>query len=382
MPLGYLTTVVIAAICTAVAVAPPQPARSHRRSVPYILGLVPIEAPMVVLALLMIATVVAGTQGDLATPVGATAAALSALTAGGLVVLAHRQLRSASQVRTAFRRHVGSVAGAAPELSRRTMWLGILFPLPVRPRAVARIAGLPYGPDRDQRLDVLHRPGSRAAPILVHFHGGFRGGGRYREARALLHILAAHGWVTVSADHRREPDADLDEMRNDARAVVGWIREHADSFGADPSHVVLVGSSAGAYLAASAAAAADPAVAAVVLWYGFYGAPDDGVPPLADLADTSDLPPILAVHGERDTVVLADDARTAVAQLRRTGVGAHFVGLPHAQHGFDLLRSTRALAVVRITEIFGARPTALRRSRDIPTTQRPIGPSGPYGPIT
>jgi acetyl esterase/lipase len=383
MPFGYLATAILAALCTALAISPPRPARTHRRSVPYVLGLVPTEAPVVVMALLLFSTVVAAFEGDLANPIGASAAVASTLTAVGLLVLVGRQLRSAALVDATFRREVAADTGAlvAPPLSRRSIWLGVLFPFPVRPRAVARVAGLQYGSERRQRLDVFHRPGSTSAPILVHLHGGgFRSGGRYREARALLHTLAAHGWVTVSADYRRAPGADLAEMQGDVRAVVGWSRENAERFGADPGHIVVVGSSAGAYLAV-AAADTEPDVVAVVLWYGFYGASDEGVAPAADLVDAPDLPPLLAIHGELDTVVLVDDARSTVARLQRAGAVAHFVGLRHGQHGFDLLRSTRTLAVVRITEIFGARPPGPRQSRDIPVERHPDRRDGPYGPI-
>lgn len=351
MPIGYLVSVLIAGACTAAAVATPRARRTRRRSLAYILGFVVNEAPIVLLAYVVAATAVAGIEGDLLTPVGVIATALAACVVTGLVVLVLRQLSSAAVVASRFRAQLGPEGSVVPlEVSTEARWRGVLLPVPVRPRSVVRVRNLSYGADRRQRLDVLHRPGVVGAPVLVHLHGGaFRGGSKYREARSLLHEFADHGWVTVTAGYRLAPRVESDDQLDDARAVVGWVREHAERFGGDPDLVVVAGSSAGGYLAGHVGLT-DPNVAAVVLFYAFYGVPEAEVAPLVEVAAASvvERPPFIVVHGDRDTVVVVDDARDLVARLRSLGdrpvIG---VELCDAQHGFDLCRSARFLAVVR-----------------------------------
>jgi acetyl esterase/lipase len=351
MPFGYLVSVLIAAVCTGAAVASPHADRTRRVSLAYLLGFVVNEAPIVLLGYVVVATVVAGIEGDLLTPVGVVAAALAACVTGGLIILVLRQIASAPDVAARFRSCLADEGADMPlEIPVTARWRGVLLPVPVRPRSVVRVRNLPYSDERRQRLDILHRPGVVGAPVLVHLHGGaFRGGRKYREARSLLHEFAAHGWMTVTADYRLAPHVESGDQIDDARAVVGWVREHAERFGGDPDLVVVAGSSAGGYLAGHVGLT-DPNVAAVVLFYAFYGAPEAEMAPLVEVAAASAIerPPFIVVHGDRDTVVVVDDARALVARLRSLGDRAVVgVELRDAQHGFDLCRSARFLAVVR-----------------------------------
>jgi carboxymethylenebutenolidase len=90
--------------------------------------------------------------------------------------------------------------------------------------------------------------------------------------------------------------------------------------------VGLLGVSNGGFLAVGAAAA-DPRIAAIVVFYG-------GVPrPLE--RDIARLPPLLALHGDVDRIIPVDSGRALVDRARALGSEAELVVYPGAGHGFD-----------------------------------------------
>src|SRR5512132_4357904 len=69
----------------------------------------------------------------------------------------------------------------------------------------------------------------------------------------------------------------------------------------------------------------------------------------------TDAPPFFVAHGDRDTVVIARDARTFVEQLQSTSSNpVVYAELPGAQHGFDFFHSLRFDTVVDGIEAFAA----------------------------
>jgi acetyl esterase/lipase len=291
---------------------------------------------------------------------------MAAAAVAGLVVIVRRALAARDVLDAAVSTLVPT---GAP---RRRPWRRILlWPFPTLPRDVERIGNLRYDDvSRAQRLD-LYRPRGRPpdGPTLVYLHGGtFRGGNKRREARPLLHRLARHGWVCVSADYRRAPNASYRDQLIDTKRVIAWVREHGARYGADVERVVVAGSSAGAHLVSTAALTADrgdlqpgfedvdTSVTAVVALYGYFGATDvgHGGTPVADHADEG-APPVFVIHGDQDTIVIAEDARAFVARLRAVSAEpVVYAELPGAQHDFDLRHSIRFESVVDAVEHFAA----------------------------
>ena len=92
---------------------------------------------------------------------------------------------------------------------------------------------------------------------------------------------------------------------------------------------------------------AETSVAGAVALYGYYGATASNA--------TTDAPPCLVVHGDQDTLVVVDDARRFVEQLRATSSSpVVYAEVPGAQHGFDFFRSRRFDSVVDAIEAFAA----------------------------
>ena len=108
--------------------------------------------------------------------------------------------------------------------------------------------GLAYCDGPRQRLDVYKPRHAAKAPILVFFCS-WQGG-----SRDLYHFvgasLAAQGIVTIVPDYSIFPPARFPMFVEDAARTVRFARESATQWGGDPSRLVLMGHSAGAYIAA------------------------------------------------------------------------------------------------------------------------------------
>jgi acetyl esterase/lipase len=92
-------------------------------------------------------------------------------------------------------------------------------------------------------------------PAIVLFHGGGWAIGEPAWAFPRAKHFAERGMVAVAAQYRLSDQKEVTphEAMADARAVIRWVRVHADSLHIDPNRVVAYGWSAGAHLAASAA---------------------------------------------------------------------------------------------------------------------------------
>jgi acetyl esterase/lipase len=334
VPIGYLLTVLLMAWCTLFALAPPRPRHTSPSNLGYWFGFLINELPFIAIWWLLASTLLAFSQGDVASPAGWAAFGLAVLTTVGLVVLAWRGLRAGPAVDRALDEGLGAGWRTTVDARRRRPWARILFwPFPVRPRQVERVANIAYGDaGRWNLLDLYrHRGHPAGGPVLVYLHGGaFRSGGKRREARPLLYRLASHGWVCISANYHLGPAARFPDHLVAVKKVLAWVRDHGREYGADPAVVFVAGSSAGAHLAATAALTAndpsfqpgfepaDTSVAAAVCLYGYYGSLDGRAASSPLAYAQADAPPFLVAHGDKDTIVLVEDARRFVQGLRQS----------------------------------------------------------------
>ncbi|KHL10703.1 UNVERIFIED_CONTAM: hypothetical protein LK11_46505 [Mumia flava] len=329
----------------------------------YLLAASVNEIPHLFGAALLLATALAWAQGDLGGPAGLILTGVACATLAALAGLLVRSLSAPVEVRSAL-----AASGIQPALRSRVR--ALLAPLPLRPLSVRRVRGIAYGPDRRQRLDVYARRGGAYGPVLVYFHGGgYYSGGRHREARALLHHLAAQGWVCISAGYRLRPAVSFSEHLADARTALAWAHRNAGSHGGDTSRLVLAGSSAGAHLGSVLALTQDlrtphSRVDAVVGLYGYYGGyyghgPAEAASSSPLLLPPDEAPPFFLAHGDRDSWVPVEQARALRDHLADGAVPVTYVELSGAQHGFDLFSSVRFTSVVDGVESF--LDAALRR---------------------
>lgn len=384
MPYGLLVGLVLhGALIVLTLAAPRRPAwlagLAFRVSAAY------NEAP-VIIAYIVLAGAIPGLLDTSHEPVGRTVAlALTVLLLAALGLIFWRGTAARPVVERALEDALGRDWSETIEpslrvgLRHRLPLSGILMPIAFRPRDVERVPNLSYGDaGRANLLDLYrHRSRPTGAPVLIHFHGGgYYGGRKNVESRALLHRFARRGWVTVSANYRLRPQAGFYDHLADAKKVIAWVRRHGHEYGADPSIIVLAGGSAGGHMSTIAALtqndpryqpgfeAADTTVSAVVSLYGWHGGyyeiggPASPAGPLGHDAATA--PPFFIAHGRRDSLAHVETARRTVEHLRAgSAQPVVYAELPHGQHAFDLFHSPRFSAVVDGVEAF----TAALRSR-------------------
>ncbi len=128
------------------------------------------------------------------------------------------------------------------------------------------------GPAGDIRLRLYWPTLERDLPVLVYFHGGGWVVGTLDGVDDICRRLAVDGdCLVVSVDYHLAPEHRFPTQVEEAHRVVGWVAEHAASFGADPARLAVGGTSAGGNLATVATLCArerdGPAVAFQLLLY-------------------------------------------------------------------------------------------------------------------
>ena len=212
-----------------------------------------------------------------------------------------------------------------------------------------------FGPDTRHRLD-LYAPrrqdkGGRL-PVIAFFYGGSWASGVRQGYGFVGRALAARGFLVAIPDYRLVPDVHFPAFVEDGAAAVLWLAEHAASRGGDPGSVVLMGHSAGAYIAAMLAL--DPqwlreARASVRALIGLAG-PYDFLPfsgPVTraafgqapDLAATQPVnfaapgaPPALLLHGGLDRTVRPRNSKSLARRLAEAGGEARLRIYPQIGH--------------------------------------------------
>ena len=111
---------------------------------------------------------------------------------------------------------------------------------------------LSYGSDARQRLDIYapRTAGTGGRPVVVFFYGGSWNSGTRSGYAFVGRALAAQGFVVVIPDYRLVPAIRYPAFVEDGAAAVRWTKGHIAGFGGDPAKLVLMGHSAGAYIAA------------------------------------------------------------------------------------------------------------------------------------
>ena len=118
------------------------------------------------------------------------------------------------------------------------------------PPPVARVSvDVDYGPDHEQRMDIIEPLGEGPFPVLLYFHGGGWISGDKASYERICRSLATKGFVTFNVNYRLAPRHRFPAQLHDVASAVDWVCHHAQHFGGDASKVVLAGDSAGAHLA-------------------------------------------------------------------------------------------------------------------------------------
>ena len=115
-------------------------------------------------------------------------------------------------------------------------------------RDVDYVAGSNYEDGKD-RLDLYIPAGVANAPVIFSIHGGVLMAGDRSEEAFVGQRFAAAGYLTVVISYRLSPDVAHPAHVQDAAAAFAWVKRNIRQHGGDPGRIVVIGHSAGAYLA-------------------------------------------------------------------------------------------------------------------------------------
>ena len=206
-------------------------------------------------------------------------------------------------------------------------------------------------------------------PIIVFIHGGSWQDGDKDGYAFVGRALASRGFLVAVPNYRLVPEVRYPSFLEDNAAAVRWVIDNAAAYGGNPSRIVLVGHSAGAYNAAM--------LALDDRWLGsnrgnvrgFVGlaGPYDFLPlegPVTQAAfgqeqdpettqpiafATADDPPVLLLHGAEDTTVGLQNSETLRDRLAQSGADVRlqiYPGIGHVEILTALSRPFRGKAPV------------------------------------
>jgi acetyl esterase/lipase len=248
------------------------------------------------------------------------------------------------------------------------------------------VQDIPYaGTDNSrQMLDLVQpkKPNGKRLPVVACIHGGgWRNGSRKSQLGKLAPIVASGDYVGVSIGYRLSGEAKWPSQIHDCKAAIRWIRANADKYGMDANKIAVWGTSAGGHLVAMLGTSGDveamdgsigehtgvsSRVACVLDFYGptnfllmekhdipearmDHDAPDSPESlliggPIQENPDkvatanpityvTSDDPPFLIVHGDKDPLVTFNQSEMLNAALQQAGVETTLVTVEDGGHG-------------------------------------------------
>ena len=247
---------------------------------------------------------------------------------------------------------------------------------------VERLDGIVYTQrhGHDLTFDLVRPRKPNGLGIALMVSGGWRSGPDGFRPWMVAPLLR-RGYTVFAVSHLSQPEATVMEIVEDVNRAVRFIRYHAHEYGIDPNRIGASGGSAGGHLSLmlatcggpGAADANDPidrqssSVQAAAVFYPVtdllnLGAstenPGDGGPPKSFVEAfgpnstdpvkwqeigramspiyhvTAELPPILILHGDADTLVPLEQSQWFQARAREAGRDVKLVVHPGGKHGW------------------------------------------------
>jgi poly(hydroxyalkanoate) depolymerase family esterase len=204
------------------------------------------------------------------------------------------------------------------------------------------LAGVAVGPAGPRRYHLYRPTGSSAgesSPLLVMLHGCGQDGAGFAKTTRMNALAAREGFLVLYPEQDRLANAQgcwnwfdtrSGRAQGEAASIVAAVDQVCALYRADRSRVAICGLSAGAGLAALAAARHPDRFAAVAMHSGVRpGAARSSATALAAMqgrsraaawqAPTEALPPLLVVQGTADPVVVRANARASAHAWAHAG---------------------------------------------------------------
>lgn len=237
-----------------------------------------------------------------------------------------------------------------------------------------------YANHDGQDLSIsIYKPNTESKalrPVYVYMHGGGWCSGNADTNSNFHRQMADAGYIGFSINYRLCTSGSYDHPTwdkaiYDCSEAMNWIKDHAEEYGGDASHIILAGESAGGNLVLQYAGMTSlglldaPVPNAVLAMYpaidlqwtaenGHYLTPTvipdiveaylggklDEYPdrlkfvsPLTYM--NADLPPILIIHGQKDALVGIEGSREYKKEADAIGADVQLIELPYSNHGTD-----------------------------------------------
>ncbi|MEJ8554780.1 alpha/beta hydrolase fold domain-containing protein [Tepidibacter sp. Z1-5] len=211
-------------------------------------------------------------------------------------------------------------------------------------------------------------------PAIVYVHGGFWAFGNKKSEipyfKDLINILNNKGFTFVSIDYRlTNKNTKFPEPVKDVKDAIRWLRKNAVSYNIDENKIGICGNSAGGHLALLEGLTDDSMYlgnedlknisSKVNFIISFFGPTDltlvkgkkytattknliGGT--INDMKDiyinaspmyclSENTPPILLIHGEKDTIVPISQSKALYEKSKSLGIDVEFVPVKNASHG-------------------------------------------------
>jgi len=228
-------------------------------------------------------------------------------------------------------------------------------------------ANIRYAPYPETVLDILQprAPALRNRPAAIVIHGGgWVEGDKEGMVDEFCLPFLQQNFVVANVEYRLAKTATAPAAVTDVLTAAKWLHDHAAEYKVDPAQIIAVGNSAGGHLAlltammpASAGLGPSSKIAAVIDFYGIADVADQlegpnqreyavawipDQPRRMELARSlspqtyvrKGLPPVLAIHGDRDDVVPYEQSVKLTKGLKPAGDDAALLTVPGGQHGF------------------------------------------------
>jgi acetyl esterase len=195
-------------------------------------------------------------------------------------------------------------------------------------------------------------------PVVLFFHGGFWDSPTPTQFVPHCLHFAARGAVAVAAETRTSAKHGTGPLEaiEDARALIRWLRQNADTFNLDPAKITIGGAAGGAYLALLATMptakelppvdGVDCFPQALILFSSLINTASKGAAmerfPDAKTAKRLSpthlirrkLPPMIFFHGKSDRITPFDEVDKFRRRMRWRGNSCEIIDFAKADHSF------------------------------------------------
>ncbi len=209
------------------------------------------------------------------------------------------------------------------------------------------IENIPYKKGQLNSLDIYIPDSSKQQnnllPVVIFFYGGCWGGcptfGK-TYYQFVGQAISSKNFIAVIGDYRRFPEVRFQGIIQDSQQIVTWVKQNIDRYSGEPNHLFLMGHSSGAHLAAMLAVDKSQlnteTYQSIKGFIGLAGAYD--FLPLTESYQktlfgpaekypesqpinfvTGSEPPVLLLHGRRDTTTLPENSMNLSKKIKQSG---------------------------------------------------------------